>query len=356
MTFLSGCFLGLRVYCKALKRRGLWWDDCMLIAAWIALLANTVVLIASIQLGLGMHMDDIHLENLATVGLLGTLGGSFSILAAVWSKTSFGLTLLRIAQKKTRIVVWVIIVTMNLAMVMIVVTSWIQCNPFAKVWNRLLPGSCWDARINVYYGLFAATYSGVMDIVLALLPWSIVWNLQMRRKEKIGVAVAMSMGVFAGCTAFIKCSKIPTILTSDFTYDGYILIMWGSAEVAITIMAASIPVLRVLIRDVGMVTRRPYSGKRTDPGPSKMAHITTQATGRGLCNSPMQLCQRLATTACWFRAPAVILAFSSKGDEKAVETTGREHEGKLNGKIMQTQEVAGQSHERKEPEKLEDVV
>jgi hypothetical protein len=38
-------------------------------------------------------------------------------------------------------------------------------------------------------------YSGVMDIVLALLPWSIVWNLQMKKKEKIGVAVAMSMGV-----------------------------------------------------------------------------------------------------------------------------------------------------------------
>ncbi|KAK3317380.1 hypothetical protein B0T19DRAFT_434879 [Cercophora scortea] len=279
MTFLSGCFLGLRIYCKMSKRRGLWWDDYMLIAAWVALLANTAVLIASIQLGLGMHMDDIHLENLATIGLLGTLGGSFSILAAVWSKTSFGLTLIRIAQKKTRIVVWVIIVTMNLAMVMIVVTSWIQCSPVPKVWNRLLPGSCWDGRVNVYYGLFAAAYSGAMDIVLALLPWTIVWKLQMRRKEKIGVGIAMSMGVFAGCTAFIKCSKIPTILNGDFTYNGYILIMWGSAEVAITIMAASIPVLRVLIRDVGMGTRRPYSGNEGDLVRDGTYHATSYGTG-----------------------------------------------------------------------------
>ena len=40
-----------------------------------------------------------------------------------------------------------------------------------------------------------SVYSGLSDIILALLPWSIVWKLQMKPKEKIGVAIAMSMGV-----------------------------------------------------------------------------------------------------------------------------------------------------------------
>ena len=34
-----------------------------------------------------------------------------------------------------------------------------------------------------------------MDFVLAFLPWKIVWNLQMKKKEKFGVATAMSLGV-----------------------------------------------------------------------------------------------------------------------------------------------------------------
>ena len=34
-----------------------------------------------------------------------------------------------------------------------------------------------------------------MDIVLAILPWKIIWSLTMNRKEKAGVMVAMSMGV-----------------------------------------------------------------------------------------------------------------------------------------------------------------
>jgi len=34
-----------------------------------------------------------------------------------------------------------------------------------------------------------------MDLVLALLPWKIIWVLQLKRAEKVGIAVAMSMGV-----------------------------------------------------------------------------------------------------------------------------------------------------------------
>jgi hypothetical protein len=38
-------------------------------------------------------------------------------------------------------------------------------------------------------------YSGCMDILLALLPWKMIWKLQMRKKEKFGIALAMSMGI-----------------------------------------------------------------------------------------------------------------------------------------------------------------
>lgn len=38
-------------------------------------------------------------------------------------------------------------------------------------------------------------YSAVMDVALAFLPWKFIWSLQMSKKEKIGVVIAMSMGV-----------------------------------------------------------------------------------------------------------------------------------------------------------------
>jgi len=43
--------------------------------------------------------------------------------------------------------------------------------------------------------LLNLAYCALMDFTLAFLPWKLVWALQMRRVEKIGVTVAMSMGV-----------------------------------------------------------------------------------------------------------------------------------------------------------------
>jgi len=38
-------------------------------------------------------------------------------------------------------------------------------------------------------------YSGCMDMLLALLPWKMVRKLQIEKREKVAIALAMSMGV-----------------------------------------------------------------------------------------------------------------------------------------------------------------
>ncbi|RYP78188.1 hypothetical protein DL771_000665 [Monosporascus sp. 5C6A] len=89
-----------------------------------------------------------------------------------------------------------------------------------------------------------------MDILLALLPWKVIPNLNMRRTEKIGVALAMSMGIFAGAAATVKVIQFRSVSGGDFTYEGTSLVIWGITEAAVTIAAASIPQLRVLVREV----------------------------------------------------------------------------------------------------------
>jgi hypothetical protein len=76
-----------------------------------------------------------------------------------------------------------------------VLFTWIHCFPFAKTFNPMLPGSCWDENAKIAYDIFAGVYSGIMDFTLAMMPWKIVWSIQMRRKEKLGVAIGMSMGI-----------------------------------------------------------------------------------------------------------------------------------------------------------------
>ncbi|KAJ1323480.1 hypothetical protein MN608_11635 [Microdochium nivale] len=139
----------------------------------------------------GTKIDPV---NAYTVGFGGLIVGAFIIVAAVWSKTSFALTLVRIAGPKLKIVLWAIIVLMNTFQFAAIIIQWTQCSPIEKIWNRRLTGgTCWPVPISV-------------------------GGFHVRR--------------------------------SVFGIRGGELTIWASAEIATAIMAASIPVLRTLIRDV----------------------------------------------------------------------------------------------------------
>lgn len=43
LTALASTLLGLRVYCKLLGHRALWWDDWILIASWVCLKLESTV-------------------------------------------------------------------------------------------------------------------------------------------------------------------------------------------------------------------------------------------------------------------------------------------------------------------------
>ncbi|KAL1844508.1 hypothetical protein VTK73DRAFT_2393 [Phialemonium thermophilum] len=247
LTGLAAGFLALRVYCKFLRHRGLWWDDYVLVVSWVALVAQTALITFNTTIGYGQHIWDFFPRDLSTFLLVSNTSGFFSILAAMWSKTSFALTLLRISEGWTRWLIWAIIASVNLVLGFAALATYIQCTPSEKLWHPTMEGRCWPKEILISYIMFCSAYSGAMDMVLAILPWQIIGKLTMNKKEKIGVLLAMSMGVFAGAVSFAKIGQLPSINKFDLI-DGIWLSIFGTAESAVTIMAASIPILRALLR------------------------------------------------------------------------------------------------------------
>ncbi|KAH8910231.1 hypothetical protein BR93DRAFT_468006 [Coniochaeta sp. PMI_546] len=243
---LSGLFLALRLYSKLWRRRPLWWDDCFLIAAWLSLLISVAIQTAGVSHGLGMHYVAMTEEQKSYVALLSISAGFGSILATAWSKIAFAMSLLRISTGRVRLVVWLIIISTNIVFGANGLIQWIQCWPVAKAWDWYLEGSCWPSAIVQDINTAVAAFSGTMDITLAILPWKIVWLVAINKKEKIGALLAMSMGVFAGAMAFLKIRTLYTIGNDNTTTVD--LFIFGTAEPATAIMAASIPVLRALIR------------------------------------------------------------------------------------------------------------
>ena len=177
----------------------------------------TAVLTYMTTLGFGMHIWDIDLSNQEKMMLPTNIVATFSIIASVWCKTSFGVTLLHVTDGWIRKTTWFCIVSMNMAVFLSALFVWINCTPIEKTWNYYMEGTCWDPVVTLHYNIFAAVYSALTDIALSVLPWKFLWSLQMKRSEKIGVGLAMSMGVFAGITAIVKATKLPTILSSDIS-------------------------------------------------------------------------------------------------------------------------------------------
>ncbi|KAF6798759.1 integral membrane protein [Colletotrichum musicola] len=256
---VSTAFLVLRFYCKCLRHRGLWWDDWILFGSWVCVTAQSCLLSFAVSLHYGKHFWDypVDFDNGVRLAKAINVAGTLSLTAAVWSKTSFAFTLLRLSEGWMRGAIWFIIITMNVAMGLSALFIWVHCDPPPKTWNFMVPGTCWDRHVLVNYDIFSAAYSAAMDLTLAILPWKLIWGLQMRKQEKFGVALAMSCGIFAGITAIVKTTKIPSMLSFD-PADGVDLFIWGNAESCVTIVAASIPVLRVLIREVRSSGRRYY--------------------------------------------------------------------------------------------------
>lgn len=94
-----------------------------------------------------------------------------------------------------------------------------------------------------------------MDFALVGMAWIVVSKLHMRnRREKFGVGLAMSMGLIAGATSIVKAVIFPTLSSGDITFTSASLHIWSMVEPSVTIIATSIPLLRVIFTQVRRMT------------------------------------------------------------------------------------------------------
>ena len=178
-----------------------------------------------VHYGLGRHTDEVSGKAMQMTTKMSYAGGFCCIVSLALSKTSFCLTLLRISDGWTRGAVWFILVSINAVLIAHGTIQWVQCWPTPRLWDYDVPGSCMKAGVVETYNTFstsefvigsfsrpgswvfcrrygrvdadsmATVYSGSMDIILAILPWKIILSVQINKRERIGVVIAMSTSI-----------------------------------------------------------------------------------------------------------------------------------------------------------------
>lgn len=174
------------------------------------LLAGTILINLAVNLDLGG--PDIRYSQKPWRDLCGGLARLLVVVSTALSKTSYGLTLLRMvdAQKaesprrKLRWLIWFILASINLTTWPAAVFSLLGCNfGFSTE-----PGQCWVSRVEVFIGVAGSGWSGAADVVLALMPLDAIWHQKAPGLVKVLIIFSMTMGLFAAVAAFVQCSQI----------------------------------------------------------------------------------------------------------------------------------------------------
>ncbi|GJC86163.1 hypothetical protein ColLi_09001 [Colletotrichum liriopes] len=141
---------------------------------------------------------------------------------------------------------------MNLQFVVHIIATW-QSICGVPDQGHIGGDRCWRLEQSVTFTVVSALYLAACDLILALLPWRMIFNLQMKQSERISVALALSMGVLAGVTGIMKAVQgymLINVRSPDYLYNQAVYWIWSMAEPNVAIISASIPVLRGFVRNV----------------------------------------------------------------------------------------------------------
>ncbi|KAJ1326872.1 alpha-methylacyl-CoA racemase [Microdochium nivale] len=114
-----------------------------------------------------------------------------------------------------------------------------QCFPHDKRWSQDPDYMCDPRQSEINYWL-TVVLNIFSDIVIICLPIAMVMNLQMKMKQKIGVAAIFALGIFV---------VIASIIRAYYSHKGeqFVTCTVSMVEATVAIVAACLPPLRVLI-------------------------------------------------------------------------------------------------------------
>ena len=192
-TALSLVFLVLRLVTRIYVSRAVGWDDYCALATFPFLVAYGVILGINTRYGMGLHEEDMPKGIVIEYYRWIDIGSPFYMVSLLGYKMSILLVYLRVygINKKFR---WAVYATMFITFAYLFSNFWTQlfgCHPFAKEFNKKLPGHCIDQIKSDYaYG----SLNVITDAIIFILPLPMLWKLKLNKKEKVGLTLLFMVG------------------------------------------------------------------------------------------------------------------------------------------------------------------
>ncbi|KAF2201389.1 hypothetical protein GQ43DRAFT_440644 [Delitschia confertaspora ATCC 74209] len=231
------------------KKRSLGADDWLMLIAMFLFIATVAVETVIVSYGLGRHMYYIPPQNgipfLKWIFIL----QSFTFFTLAFAKTSIALFIMRLMGPDRYWRKRFLLLNIAIFFIFTILTTifdLVACRPLKANWDHTTPNAkCWPLKVNANWAIFISSYSAFLDVLLALLPISMMWNLKLDVKKKVAICILLGLGILSGIAAAVKTSMSNRLGSrADFTWEAWGLYAWSTTEYFLNIFCGSVPVLK----------------------------------------------------------------------------------------------------------------
>ncbi|KAH7389802.1 hypothetical protein BKA66DRAFT_414475 [Pyrenochaeta sp. MPI-SDFR-AT-0127] len=250
LLILSYITVGLRLWVRYRITKTPGWDDAAMVATLLLFTCYCsfifVITFRSRQRKLftkdGIHVTLIYVQ----------LSEIFYILTTTLLKVSLGLFFLRVLTKRWQTLIFHIIlgVSATYGLFYVFVTIF-QCGDPAKLADSLLGSpKCLPSAFLLTTGYLYGVINVIADWTFVLIPISFIIDSDLDRRAKISVSIVMGLGAIGSVSSILRMVYLRGLLFGGggLTPTAVKATIWATAEPGTGIIAASIAILRPLIR------------------------------------------------------------------------------------------------------------
>ncbi|KAI8942457.1 hypothetical protein NX059_000525 [Plenodomus lindquistii] len=286
-TFVSLAFITtvLRVYVRTFIVKAFGWDDGFMVLALCAHVMFATCAIGGVHYGTGRHMDTLTPEEVYKAMRYWWLCYIAYCWAMIASKISIGLFLLRVTVKTVHryILYGAMSLTVITGLIFFFATLF-QCTPIRFFWDRTIPGgSCVNIDVIIALTFFYSAVSVICDFTFAILPFFLIWGLNMSRKSRIMLIPILGMACVASVAVVVRMAYVMDFKDPDFLWATLDVAIWSDTEQGLAITAGSAATLRPLWRQVSSGLGFASSG--TPFGGSKPSAMRTPQQWKGITST-----------------------------------------------------------------------
>ena len=100
----------------------------------------------------------------------------------------------------------------------VAIYSQLHCDPYDALWDISRQAQC-NVRANAAASYVAGGVAAASDLILAIVPMLILWDLQIQMRLKVGLCLLLGLGIVAAAAAILRTWACKFLSSADVSCE-----------------------------------------------------------------------------------------------------------------------------------------